>query len=84
MAQPLLFTPITLRGLTLKNRVVVAPMHQYAAEKGFTTDWHLMNAWLLRRRWRRHGDGGIHQGGAARLRHRGRYRPVGRRRTSPA
>ena len=31
---PLLFTPITLRGLTLKNRVVVAPMHQYAAEKG--------------------------------------------------
>ena len=44
MALPLLFTPITLRGLTLKNRVVVAPMHQYAAEKGFTTDWHLMNA----------------------------------------
>ena len=30
--------------MTLKNRVVVAPMHQYAAEKGFATDWHLMNA----------------------------------------
>ncbi len=44
MATPLLFTPITLRNLTLKNRVVVAPMHQYAAEQGFTTDWHLMNA----------------------------------------
>jgi 2,4-dienoyl-CoA reductase-like NADH-dependent reductase (Old Yellow Enzyme family) len=44
MTLPLLFTPITLRGLTLKNRVVVAPMHQYAAERGFTTDWHLMNA----------------------------------------
>jgi 2,4-dienoyl-CoA reductase-like NADH-dependent reductase (Old Yellow Enzyme family) len=44
MPTPLLFTPIRLRDLTLKNRVVVAPMHQYAAVKGFTTDWHLMNA----------------------------------------
>ena len=41
---PLLFEPISLRDVTLKNRVVVAPMHQYAAEKGFATDWHLMNA----------------------------------------
>ena len=30
--------------LTLKNRVVVAPMHQYAGVEGFATDWHLMNA----------------------------------------
>src|SRR5437763_9397725 len=44
MAQPLLFEPISLRDVTLKNRVVVAPMHQYAAEEGFATDWHLMNA----------------------------------------
>jgi 2,4-dienoyl-CoA reductase-like NADH-dependent reductase (Old Yellow Enzyme family) len=44
MAQPLLFTPIELRSVTLKNRIVVAPMHQYAADKGFATDWHLMNA----------------------------------------
>lgn len=44
MTRPLLFTPMTLRNLTLKNRVVVAPMHQYAAVKGFPTDWHLMNA----------------------------------------
>ncbi|MEZ5817206.1 MAG: NADH:flavin oxidoreductase/NADH oxidase [Hyphomicrobiaceae bacterium] len=44
MAQPLLFTPIELRSITLKNRIVVAPMHQYAADKGFVTDWHLMNA----------------------------------------
>ena len=41
---PLLFEPISIRDVTLKNRVVVAPMHQYAAEKGFATDWHLMNA----------------------------------------
>ena len=44
MTTPLLFTPLTLRDLVLKNRVVVAPMHQYAAEAGFATDWHLMNA----------------------------------------
>ena len=41
---PLLFEPIRIRDVTLKNRVVVAPMHQYAADKGFATDWHLMNA----------------------------------------
>jgi len=44
MSLPLLFTPMTLRGLTLKNRIVVAPMHQYSAVNGFPTDWHLMNA----------------------------------------
>ena len=44
MSQSLLFTPLKLRELTLKNRVVVAPMHQYAADQGFATDWHLMNA----------------------------------------
>lgn len=43
MSKPLLFTPLTLRDVTLKNRVVVAPMHQYAAKQGFPTDWHLMN-----------------------------------------
>ncbi len=44
MPQPLLFTPLPLRDLRLKNRVVVAPMHQYAGQRGFATDWHLMNA----------------------------------------
>ncbi len=44
MAQPLLFTPMTIRSVTMKNRIVVAPMHQYSADKGFATDWHLMNA----------------------------------------
>ena len=44
MAGPLLFTPIELRDVSLKNRVVIAPMHQYSAVKGFATDWHLMNA----------------------------------------
>ena len=43
MAGPMLFEPISIRDVTLKNRVVVAPMHQYSAVKGFATDWHLMN-----------------------------------------
>jgi len=44
MAEPLLFTPMRLRDIRLKNRVVIAPMHQYSAVKGYATDWHLMNA----------------------------------------
>ena len=38
-----LFEPLTLRGLTLPNRIVVSPMCQYAAEDGLATDWHLMH-----------------------------------------
>ena len=38
-----LFTPITLRGLTLSNRVVVSPMCQYASIDGSANDWHLMH-----------------------------------------
>jgi 2,4-dienoyl-CoA reductase-like NADH-dependent reductase (Old Yellow Enzyme family) len=35
-----LFSPITLRGLTLANRIVVAPMCQYSADNGEANDWH--------------------------------------------
>jgi hypothetical protein len=44
MPGPMLFEPMNLRDVTLKNRIVVPPMHQYSAVKGFPTDWHLMNA----------------------------------------
>jgi 2,4-dienoyl-CoA reductase-like NADH-dependent reductase (Old Yellow Enzyme family) len=40
----MLFSPLQIRGVRLKNRVVVAPMHQYSAVEGFATDWHLVNA----------------------------------------
>ncbi|GHO43370.1 NADH:flavin oxidoreductase/NADH oxidase [Ktedonospora formicarum] len=40
---PPLFQPITLRGLTLRNRVMVAPMCQYSSEDGFANDWHLVH-----------------------------------------
>jgi 2,4-dienoyl-CoA reductase-like NADH-dependent reductase (Old Yellow Enzyme family) len=36
-----LFTPIQLGGLTLPNRIVVAPMCQYSAADGSMSDWHL-------------------------------------------
>jgi 2,4-dienoyl-CoA reductase-like NADH-dependent reductase (Old Yellow Enzyme family) len=44
MSGTLLFSPMSIRGVSLKNRIVVPPMHQYSAIKGFPTDWHLMNS----------------------------------------
>jgi 2,4-dienoyl-CoA reductase-like NADH-dependent reductase (Old Yellow Enzyme family) len=39
-----LFTPITVGGLTLRNRIVIAPMCQYSADgAGSATDWHLIH-----------------------------------------
>lgn len=38
-----LFTPFRLRGLELKNRIVVSPMCQYSAEGGMPNLWHLVN-----------------------------------------
>lgn len=38
-----LFTPIVLRGVTLKNRIVVSPMSQYRARAGRANDWHLVH-----------------------------------------
>ena len=40
---PPMFTPYTLRGVTLKNRVVVSPMAQYSAVDGLVGDYHLMH-----------------------------------------
>jgi 2,4-dienoyl-CoA reductase-like NADH-dependent reductase (Old Yellow Enzyme family) len=35
-----LFSPIELRGLKLKNRIMVSPMCQYSADDGVANDWH--------------------------------------------
>lgn len=40
---PLLFTPITMRGVTMRNRLGVAPMCQYSSADGFANDWHLVH-----------------------------------------
>jgi len=36
-----LFTPFTLKDVTLRNRLAVAPMCQYSAQDGHVTEWHL-------------------------------------------
>lgn len=38
-----LFEPLTLRGLTLRNRIVVSPMCQYSSSEGFVNDWHFVH-----------------------------------------
>ncbi|HET9552803.1 MAG TPA: oxidoreductase, partial [Anaeromyxobacteraceae bacterium] len=48
----MLFDPLTLRDVTLRNRLGVSPMCQYSAVDGRATDWHLVHL------------GGLAQGGA--------------------
>jgi 2,4-dienoyl-CoA reductase-like NADH-dependent reductase (Old Yellow Enzyme family) len=38
-----LFSPLTLRGTTFRNRVWVAPMCQYSSVEGYPNDWHLVH-----------------------------------------
>lgn len=38
-----LFSPLSIRSIQLKNRLVVSPMCQYSSEDGFSTDWHLVH-----------------------------------------
>jgi 2,4-dienoyl-CoA reductase-like NADH-dependent reductase (Old Yellow Enzyme family) len=38
-----LLSPLTIRGVTLRNRIVMAPMCQYSAEEGMANDWHLVH-----------------------------------------
>src|SRR3954470_20283512 len=40
---PVLFSPLSLRGLTLRNRVVISPMCQYSSVDGRATPWHVMH-----------------------------------------
>ena len=38
-----LFSPLTIRGITLANRVAVSPMCEYSSTDGFANDWHLVH-----------------------------------------
>lgn len=40
---PILFTPLTIKDITFRNRIVISPMCQYAAVDGFANDWHLVH-----------------------------------------
>ena len=43
MSSPKLFEPLTVGGLPLSNRIVIAPMCQYSAVDGCMTDWHTIH-----------------------------------------
>ena len=38
-----LFSPLQIKNIQLKNRIVVSPMCQYSSEDGFANDWHLVH-----------------------------------------
>ncbi len=40
---PVLLTPLTIRKVTLRNRIGVSPMCQYCAVDGMADDWHLVH-----------------------------------------
>src|SRR5439155_8886659 len=38
-----LFQPLTIKSVTLRNRITVSPMCQYSSVDGFANDWHLVH-----------------------------------------
>jgi 2,4-dienoyl-CoA reductase-like NADH-dependent reductase (Old Yellow Enzyme family) len=38
-----LSSPLTIRGVTFRNRIVMSPMCQYSSENGLANDWHLVH-----------------------------------------
>jgi 2,4-dienoyl-CoA reductase-like NADH-dependent reductase (Old Yellow Enzyme family) len=38
-----IFSPLTIRDITFRNRLAVSPMCQYSSEDGFANDWHLVH-----------------------------------------
>jgi 2,4-dienoyl-CoA reductase-like NADH-dependent reductase (Old Yellow Enzyme family) len=43
LERPHLFTPLTVRGATMRNRIAVSPMCQYTSVEGFANDWHFVH-----------------------------------------
>ncbi|NKB59752.1 MAG: NADH:flavin oxidoreductase/NADH oxidase [Alphaproteobacteria bacterium] len=68
---PLLFTPLTLRGVTLPNRVVVSPLCMYSAVDGIATDWQFAHLSTFAR-----GKAGLVFTEATAVEPRGRITPV--------
>ncbi|HVV24225.1 MAG TPA: NADH:flavin oxidoreductase/NADH oxidase [Pseudonocardiaceae bacterium] len=65
-----LFAPLTLRGVTIPNRVWVSPMCQYSSVDGHPTDWHLVHLGALAR-----GGAGLVLTEATAVQARGRISP---------
>src|SRR5512136_3358590 len=66
-----LFAPLSLRSLTLRNRIAVSPMCQYSAEGGRANDWHLVHLGA-----RAAGGAGLVLFEATAVEDRGRISPV--------
>jgi 2,4-dienoyl-CoA reductase-like NADH-dependent reductase (Old Yellow Enzyme family) len=43
MAAAHLFSPLTIREITFRNRIAVSPMCQYSSHDGFANDWHMVH-----------------------------------------
>lgn len=39
----ILLSPLTIKNVTMRNRIVMSPMCQYSAKEGFANDWHLVH-----------------------------------------
>jgi len=38
-----LISPLTIKDITIKNRIAISPMCQYSSVDGFASDWHLVH-----------------------------------------
>lgn len=38
-----LFSPVTIKSVTSKNRIVMSPMCMYSSVDGFASDWHFVH-----------------------------------------
>ena len=65
-----LFDSLTLRGVTLRNRIGVSPMCMYSSEDGFANDWHLAHLGSMAR-----GGAGLVMAEATSVEARGRISP---------
>ena len=66
----MLFDPLKIRDVVLRNRIAVSPMCQYASEDGFAADWHLVHLGS-----RAVGGAGLVMAEAAAVEPRGRISP---------
>ncbi|MGA2589879.1 MAG: NADH:flavin oxidoreductase/NADH oxidase [Bryobacteraceae bacterium] len=68
---PDLFAPLTIRGITFRNRIAVSPMCEYSSQDGFANDWHLVHLGC-----RAVGGAGLVMTEAAAIEPRGRISPA--------
>lgn len=68
---PDLFSPLTIRAVTFRNRIAVSPMCEYSSDDGFANDWHFVHLGS-----RAVGGAGLVMTEAAAVEPRGRISPA--------